>query len=111
LNELVEGLERYISSSGVLPFLQSFGVRGNSELSFPHGQPIDLVKKWMEVQIKSLVTQNLGNSNALILQGLFGLHDYTYLNHLSQEELHLILTILAGHSHHEEKSYTEQMAK
>jgi len=112
LNKLVEGLGHYVSPSGLLPFLQSFCVRGNSEPSFPHRQPLRLVKKWIEVQIKSLVSHNLKNSNASILQGLFGLHDYSHLNDLSQEQLlHLILTTLAGHSYHIERSYTEQMAK
>jgi len=111
VSKLVEGLEHYISPSGLLPFLRSFCVRGNSELSFPHGQPLPLVKKWIEVQIKTLVSHDLKNSNASILQGLFGLHDYSDLNDLSQEQLHLILTTLAGHSYHVERSYKEQMTK
>ena len=108
LRELKHQFNTYKSSG--LPFYGAFsGVNGDTEVIFPHHQPLHLLKSWIKARIMNTsVPQNcLKHCNHVIIQKIFGLCSYSDLELLNQA--HLVLQTLHEQYYHEERSFHKIM--
>ena len=95
------------SESGLI-FFQQFGFSG--EVSFPRAvHDKEVLAKWIDARITNSTFKSLRNSNANIIQKIFGVHTYSDLNHLSQDQLFLILLTLDREYYHKEEAFRAQM--
>ena len=95
------------SESGLM-FFQQFGFSG--EVSFPRAvHDKEALAKWIDARITNSTFKSLRNSNADIIRKIFGVHTYSDLNHLSQDQLFLILLTLDREYYHKEEAFRAQM--
>ena len=87
LRELNHQFNIYKSSG--LPFYQAFGgVNGDTEMIFPHHQPLHLLQSRIKARImNTTVSKCLKHRNHVIIQRIFGLCSYLDLELLNQAQL------------------------
>lgn len=103
-----EAQQAHWNSESGLMFFQQFGFTG--EVAFPsdvHDKKV--LAKWIDARITNSTFKSLRNSNADIIRKIFGVHTYSDLNHLSQDQLYLILLTLHREYYHKEEAFQAQM--